>query len=155
MLTENLKSSGTVTLVLTDEHGNVKATEKANLIVNTGLAFITSRMLGETSPIVSHIQLGSDESEYPVRPIDVDLTAPLLPRAALTQAGQQVQTTVANDSVQYVASFIAGQAVGPIREAGLFTAVAGGTMIARTKFLVINKGALDTLAITWKIAIAQ
>lgn len=155
MLTENIKSSGTVTLVLTDEHGNIKATERANLIVNTGLSYITSRMLGDTTPIVSHIQLGSDASEYPVRPIDTDLTTPLLPRSALTQAGQQVQTTVANDSVQYVSTFTAGQATGPVREAGLFTAVAGGTMVARTKFLVINKGELDTLAITWKIAIAQ
>jgi hypothetical protein len=155
MLTENLKSSGTVTLVLTDEHGNVKATEQSNLIVNTGLAFITSRLLGNATPIVSYIQLGSDESEYPVRPIDTDLIVPLLPRVALLQPGTQVETTVANDSVQYAASFTAGQAVGPIREAGLFTAVAGGTMVARTKFLVINKGPLDTLAITWKIAIAQ
>ena len=62
-----------------------------------------------------------------------------------------VTTTTTNDAVQYIASYAPGVATGPLTEAGLFTAASGGVMLSRTVFPVINKGALDTLGVTWKI----
>lgn len=45
----------------------------------------------------------------------------------------------------------AGDGTGAITEAGLFSAGAEGTLFARAVFAVVNKGAEDSLAITWKI----
>jgi hypothetical protein len=53
-----------------------------------------------------------------------------------------------------VATFGAGVATGAITEAGVFNALTAGTMLCRTVFSVINKGALDTLVITWKVTVA-
>ena len=65
-----------------------------------------------------------------------------------------VTTSVTNDSIQYVATFPAGTATAGLQEAGIFNASSAGTMLCRTVFAVINKGALDTLTITWKITVA-
>ena len=40
-----------------------------------------------------------------------------------------------------------------IAEAGIFNAGAAGTMLARATFTAINKGASDTLAITWTVTV--
>jgi hypothetical protein len=53
-----------------------------------------------------------------------------------------------------VATFGAGQSTGAVTEAGIFNDATAGTMLCRTVFDVINKGALDTLVITWKVAVA-
>jgi hypothetical protein len=154
MLKDSLRPAGIVNLVLTDEFGNIKQQEETNLVVNTGLAFITSRMLDASTPVVSHMQVGTDVTATAVSATDAVLVNPLTPRVGLSSAAVRVQTTVLNDSVQYVASFAAGIATGAIGEAGLFNDLTTGLMVARTKFPVINKGALDTLAITWKITVA-
>ena len=44
MLQDNIKTKGTLTLVLTDENGNVKQQDEHNLVVSAGLAYIASRM---------------------------------------------------------------------------------------------------------------
>jgi hypothetical protein len=61
--------------------------------------------------------------------------------------------TRTNNAVAYVCSFAAGAGTGAITEAGLFDAVTqnGGNMWCYATFSVINKGALDTLQITWTI----
>jgi hypothetical protein len=65
-----------------------------------------------------------------------------------------VTTSVTNDAVQYVATFNAGTGTGAVTEAGILNAASAGTMLCRTVFAVINKGALDTLTITWKVTVA-
>jgi hypothetical protein len=40
-----------------------------------------------------------------------------------------------------------------VTEAGLFSAVSAGTLLCRTVFSVINKGAADTLGITWTVTV--
>ena len=62
-------------------------------------------------------------------------------------------TTVTNNAVAYVASFPAGTGSGAVTEAGIFNASSGGTMLCRTVFSVINKGANDVLGITWTITV--
>ena len=54
----------------------------------------------------------------------------------------------------YVASFGAGTGTGAITEAGLLNASSSGTLLCRTVFSVINKGANDTLGITWTVTIS-
>ena len=63
-------------------------------------------------------------------------------------------TTVTNNEIAYVASFGAGEGTGAITEAGLFNAVTGGTMLCRTVFSVVNKGASDSMTITWTVTVS-
>jgi hypothetical protein len=150
MLTEEIKALGTVSFELTDEFGNVKDSGSTNLIVNTGLSYITGRILNNIITPVGYMALGTGTTAASL--LDTGLEIPLGLRAALT-AASQVTTNVLNDSVQYTCAFAAGVATGGITEAALYNAETEGTMIARTVFPIINKGPLDVLAIVWKITI--
>ena len=121
-----------------------------NLVVNSGLAFVSSRMLDNSTAVASHMAVGT--SATAAAGAQTTLVAEAGTRAGLTSA-TKVTTNVANDSVQYVATFDTNNPVGltAITEAGLFNAATGGTMIARTVFPVINKDVYDSLTITWKI----
>ena len=58
--------------------------------------------------------------------------------------------------VTYARTFDPGVATGALVEAGIFNndQYLGGTMLCRTVFSVIDKGALDTLSISWSITIS-
>ena len=73
-----------------------------------------------------------------------------------TEASRQAltSTTVNNNAVSYVASFAAGSGTGAITEAGVLNAASGGTLLCRTVFSVVNKGASDSMTITWTITIS-
>lgn len=150
MLTENIKAKGVLTLVLKDEFGNVKAQEEKNLVVNTGLAYIASRMRSADATVMSHMAVGAGTTAAAAADTQLGIE---LGRVALDST-TLVTTNVTNDSVQYVSTFGAGTATGAVTEAGLFNNSSAGTMLCRTVFPVINKGALDTLVITWKVTIA-
>jgi hypothetical protein len=150
MLKDNIKTKGTLTLVLTDEFGNVKQQDEHNLVVATGLAYIASRMKDATATAMSHMAVGS--GSVAAASANTALGSEL-GRVGLTST-TLVTTSVSNDAVQYVATFGAGTGTGAVTEAGIFNNVTGGTMLCRTVFAVINKGALDTLTITWKVTVA-
>jgi len=150
MINDKIKATGLVSFVLTDENGNVKLQQEKNLVVDAGLAYIASRMVGTAKNVMSHMAVGTGTTAA------LDAQTALITesaRVALTST-TIVTTTVANDSVQYVATFNPGTATAAITEAGVFNAASAGDMLCRTKFDVINKGALDTLTITWKVTVA-
>jgi hypothetical protein len=62
--------------------------------------------------------------------------------------------TVAGAVVTYVATFGPGVGTGAIVEAGIFNAASSGTMLCRTVFSVVNKGADDAMTITWQITVS-
>ncbi len=150
MLQDNIKAKGVLTLVLTDEHGNVKEQNEHNLVVSAGLAYIASRMKDTTASVMSHMAVGAGTTAAAAA--DTALGSQL-GRVALDSTAI-VTTAVTGDSVQYVATFPAGTGTGAVTEAGVFNNSTGGTMLCRTVFPVINKGALDTLTITWKVTVA-
>ena len=150
MLKDAINANGTLFIELRDENGNVKEQFEKNLVVNTGLAFIASRMRDATAAAMSHMAIGSGTAAAAAGNTALGTE---LGRVALTST-TIVTTTATNDSIQYVATFNAGIGTGAITEAGLFNAASGGTMLSRTVFPVINKGESDTLTITWKITIA-
>lgn len=150
MLKDAINANGTLFIELRDENGNVKEQFEKNLVVNTGLAFIASRMRDATAAAMSHMAIGSGTAAAAAGNTALGTE---LGRVALTST-TIVTTTATNDSIQYVATFNAGTGTGAITEAGLFNAASGGTMLSRTVFPVINKGESDTLTITWKITIA-
>ncbi len=149
MINEKLKLSGELSIVLRDEHGNVKDTrEVKNLVVNAGLAYIISRMVGTAKNVMSHMALGAGSTATAAG--QTDLVSLLGSREALDS------TTIAgsnNEKVVYVSSFEAGDATGAVVEAGIFNASTGGDMLCRTVFSVVNKGANDTMTVTWTITL--
>jgi hypothetical protein len=150
MLNDSLKAKGVLQLTLLDANGNIKEEYTHNKVVNTGLAFIASRMQDATQAVMSHMGIGSGTATEAAA--DAALGSQLA-RVALDST-TIVTTTATNDSIQYVATFGAGIGSGAVTEAGIFNASVNGTMLCRTKFDVINKGALDTLVITWKVTVA-
>lgn len=144
---EQLKAAGKLSIVLKDEKGAVKETrEIKNLVVNTGLGHITSRLLGTSSNVMSHMALGSGTTAAAAG--DTALQSQLGSRKALTSSTQSGSN---NESIVYVATFSAGEATGAVTEAGIFNASTSGTMLCRTVFSVVNKAAGDTLQVTWTL----
>lgn len=56
--------------------------------------------------------------------------------------------------VTMVGDWAAGDATGAITEAGVFNASSSGNMWLSTSFAVVNKGANDTLNISWTLTIS-
>jgi len=147
MITDKMKAKGRLNIVLKDQNGNVKDTREVdNLVVDTGLDYIASRMKDATATAMSHMALGSGTTAAAAG--NTDLESILGSREALDS------TTVTDNTVTYVSSFEAGDATGAVTEAGIFNASTGGTMLCRTVFSVVNKGANDTLSITWTITLS-
>ena len=147
MLSDNLKLKGDVAIKLFDKEGNIKQEENIkNLVVDAGLDFIASRMVGTGSNVMSHMGIGSVETSAVAG--DTDLESILGSRITLSSAA------ATNEQVLYVASFGAGVSTGPVTESAIFNASTAGDMLCRTTFSVINKGADDTLQINWTISLA-
>lgn len=150
MINDNLKLSGALSIVLTDKDGNVKdSREVKNLVVNAGLAFIISRMVGTSKAVMSHMALGAGTSAAAAG--QTDLVSMLGSREPLDST---TITGTNNEKVQYIATFEPGDATGAVTEAGLFNAASAGDMLCRTVFPVVNKAADDQMAITWTITLS-
>jgi hypothetical protein len=145
MFQDSIKMTGDLKIVLTDENGQIKHEQEIkNLVVTTGKNFIASRMKDTTEDAMSHMAIGSGTTAANVADTALETS---LGRVSLTS------TTVTNNNVAYVAVFPAGTGTGAVTEAGLFNASSGGDMLCRTVFSVINKGAADTLGITWTVTV--
>lgn len=145
MLHDTIKMMGDLKIVLTDENGQIKHEQEIkNLVVTTGKNFIASRMKDATATAMSHMAIGTGTTAAAVG--DTTLGTEV-GRAALTS------TTVTTNNVAYVATFPAGTGTGAITEAGILNAASAGMLLCRTVFSVINKGAADTLGITWTVTV--
>ena len=145
--TDELKVKGSVNVVIHDESGKQKENFTIpNLVVTTGLAYIASRMKDATATAMTHMAVGTGSTAAAAG--NTALETQLGSRVALTS------TTVTSNSTAYVATFGAGVGTGALTEAGIFNASTSGTMLCRTVFAVINKGASDTMTITWTITIS-
>ena len=145
-LVEDIKATGKLQVKLFDESGNLKEEhEFNNLVVTVGKDFIASRMVGTASPVMSHMAIG-EGSTSPV--VGNTTLGNELGRVALTSG------TGTGSVVTYFATFGAGTGTGPITEAGVFNAGSAGTMLCRTTFAVVNKGAADSMAVTWTVTIS-
>lgn len=147
MLSDNLKLKGRVGIVLKDKDGKVKETRQINnLVVDAGLDFIASRMVGTSSSVMSHMGIGSGTTAAAAG--NTDLESILGSRITLTSS------TATSEEVLYVASFGAGVSTGAVTESAIFNASSSGDMLCRTTFSVINKSSDDTLQINWTISLA-
>ena len=145
MIQDTFKVTGDVSITVFDKTGAVKEQrEIKNLVVTVGKEFIAARMVG-TPAVMSHMALGSSS------------TAAAAGDSALgTELGRVALGSAASSGtvVTYTANFPAGTATGAVVEAGVLNADTAGTMLCRTVFAVVNKGADDTMAVTWQITVS-
>ena len=145
MIQDSIKLTGELRITVTNPKGNVKhEVVVPNLVVTAGKNLIASRLKDTTDAAMSHMAIGTGTTAAAAGDTTLGTEAG---RVALTS------TTVTNNAVAYVATFGAGTGTGAITEAGLFNASSSGTMLCRTVFSVINKGAADTLGITWTVTV--
>lgn len=150
---ELIKATGKVKIVLHDENGVVKEERNIdNLVVTVGKGYITSRMIGTASNVMSHMEVGTNNTAAAAAQTALQ-AAVASSRTALTSSTQTTSSTT-NDSVQYVCTFPAGTGTGALVEAGIFNASSAGTMLCRTVFSVVNKGASDAMTITWTVTLS-
>ena len=150
MIKDGLTMTGHVKIALNDE----VVKEIPNLVVTAGKKWVANRMKGTTptQAPMSHMAVGTSSAH----PND---TAPNDASGQTTLGTEEdrnalTSTTVTDDEVAYVCSWAAGDGTGALTEAGLFDASSGGDMLARTVFSVVNKGASDSLTITWTITVS-
>ena len=118
--------------------------EVKNLVVNTGLALIASRIQGTSDAVMSDMAIGKGVAD----PDETDVAlGDELSRLTLTTLGGTANGPV----ITYEATWGPGIGTGSITEAGLFNAT---TMLARTSFPIVNKGVADTMTNSWNITIA-
>ena len=118
------------------------------MVVTAGKAHIISRMLGVTDGIMTHIGLGTDTATAPALGQTTLITPFLGNRTAMATPTQ------ASNVVTYVATFGANINTGAISEAGIFNHITAGTMLCRTQFAVVTKGASDSIVITWVLTLS-
>ena len=141
MLNDDFVMKGRVSIAVNDE----VVQEIDNLVVTAGKGYVASRMKDATATAMSHMAVGTGSTAAAAS--DTALGSEL-DRNALTR------TTVTNNEVAYVCTYAAGDATGAITEAGLFNASSSGTMLCRTVFSVVNKGASDAMTITWTVTVS-
>ena len=145
MIQETIKAKGELSIKLFGPDGKLKGEQNVpNLVVTTGKTFIAARMVG-TPTAMSHMAIGSGTTDPAVG--DTALQTEL-GRVSLTSSAS------AGAVVTYVASFGAGTGTGAVTEAGILNASSGGTLLCRTEFATVNKGADDSMSITWTITVS-
>jgi len=150
---DTLKAKGSLKIVLHDENGNVKEEHHVpNVVTDVGLQFITERMIGTGQAVMSHMEVGTNSTAAAVT--DTALGAAVAAsRTSLTSSNQATSSST-DDSIEYICTFPAGTGTGALTEAGIFNAASGGTMLCRTVFSTVNKGAADAMTITWTVTLA-
>ena len=140
MLNDGLKLTGKLSIAINDE----VVQEVPNLVVTAGKNYVADR-IKNNSTVMSHMAIGTGSTAAAAGDTALgNQTA----RTALTS------TTVTDNEIVYVDTFAAGTGTGAITEAGIFNASSGGTMLCRTVFSVVIKGASDAMTITWTVTVS-
>ena len=140
MIHDDLKLTGALTIAVNDEI--VQETE--NLVVTAGKNWVADRM-NNANTVMTHMAVGTGT------------TAAAAGNTTLVTENDRnalTSTTVTANAVAYVATWAAGDGTAALTEAGLFDAASAGDMLARTVFSVVNKGAADSMIITWTITVS-
>lgn len=142
---EILKATGQIKFDLFDENGNLKETrEIKNVVVTVGKNYLATWLTAATQAdyFMRYIALGTGTNA--ANASDTTLQTELSTRVAGT-------LTPSSNVWQNIASFGPGVDTGAITESGIFSASSAGTLFARQTFAVINKGAGDSLQVTWQV----
>lgn len=119
--------------------------EVPNTVCTGGDKYVADQLSDQGESAMSHMAIGTGTGQG----ASDNSLANELDRNALDST---TQGTGANDNdVIYVCTWAAGDGTGAITEAGIFNNATPGTgqMLCVSSFSVINKGAGDSLVITW------
>lgn len=145
MINETFPIIGKLNLVLTDSEGKVVEDRTINnLIVTAGKNFFANAGLNSSTSPFTHMAIGTNGTAAALG--DTALGTELT-RSAFTSS------SVVGNLITMSTTYGAGVGTGALQEAGIFNAPASGTLLSHVVFSVINKGALDTLTITWTITV--
>lgn len=147
---DTVARKGRLLIRLFDQDGNLKDERQVdNLMTNAGEAHIADQLASsQDESAMSHMAIGTGTTAPTSANTALEFQ---LDRNALTSRTQGAGGD--DNDVIYVGDWAAGDGTGAITEAGIFNSSASGTMLARSTFAAINKGASDTLQITWTVTI--
>jgi hypothetical protein len=141
-INDTVSTTGDVTIV----KNGTETYKYKNLVVTVGKTYIASRIASNTTPVMSHMAIGQGNTAAAVSNTTLGTE---LARSALTVTGGTPSANV----ITYSASYGSGVGTGAITEAGVFNSGTVGTMLCRTVFPPVNKGALDSITVTWAVSI--
>ena len=123
-----------------------------NLVVTAGKTFVASSILKTTSnspAAMTHMGVGTGTTNPDAA--DTALETQVGSRKAFTTSAASSAAVVT-----YICAFAAGEGTGALTEAGIFNHATGTStnMLARTEFSVVNKGASDSMTITWTVTVS-
>ena len=141
-----VKLIGSITLELFDAKGQLKTSRRVqNIVTNTGRQAIVDRLQGASPAVCDYVAIG---------------TGVVAAAAADTTLGTEVaraQGTLSQPDAytdRCVYTFPAGTGTGAITECGRLNAASTGTLMGRQVFSAVNKGASDSLAVTYDFTYA-
>ena len=143
MINDHIKLTGALTISLNGE----VVRDINNLVVTVGKALVASRLSSNSASVIGYMAVGTGTTAAAAG--DTTLVTEL-DRNALAVSGG----SVSGAAITYTATWNAADGTGALTEAGLFNASSGGTLFARTVFAVVNKGADDTVTISWTVTIS-
>lgn len=142
---ESLRLRTNLTLELRGPNGEVKQREEVhNLVCTAGKNKLLAVSGGEALTAFTYVAIGTSGTAAS--------TADTALGAEIARSPIQTPTNPTAGQYQVQYTFPAGTGTGAIQEAGLFDAASAGNLFAHQVFAVINKGASDTLQITWTIS---
>ena len=153
MQNDKLSIKGHLEIILTDENGQIKDTRSIpNRVVTVGKELIAERLMTTTPGagfgVMTHMGIGTDGTT----PVDGNtaLGAQWGARSTLSTPTRSGKT------ITYSCIFgpdTPNSTTTEVKEAGIFNAATGGTMLCRTSFGTITKSATDTLTINWNVTV--
>ncbi len=168
-----IKLKGHLTVALKDEFGKIKDyREFDNIVVKNGQGLVGARFFGgNTTALTSATVSTANVIAIGNGTTAATNTQTILVTECSAAAGhvRQTGTVTTNEQgtgtpaiVTIQGTFGAGNcrnfstATNPVSEAGLFdsTTLGGGNMFARQAFGAVNKGASDSLTVTWTITLS-
>jgi roadblock/LC7 domain-containing protein len=146
---EMVKIKGSVKVELFGPDGKLKKSHiNKNLVVTVGKTALAAWLAAATqsAPFMPYVGLGTGVGAAAAG--DTALGTEFSGGGYARILGT---VTSAGAVLQNVATFPAGNGTGAVTEAGLFSALTSGTLMARQVFSVYNKAASDSLQITWTL----
>jgi hypothetical protein len=147
-MNESITPVGHINFKLFGENGQLKDERNIkNVVVTVGKTYLATWIAAATqaSAFMPYIALGTNTT-----------AATAADTTLGTETGTRVSGTITSSTNvwQNSATFAAGVSTGAITESGLFSAASTGTMFAHQVFSVINKGAGDSLLVTWSVTLS-
>lgn len=149
MSKEFIKAHGAFTATLIKKSGEVETFRKDNLVLNGGIDLICDS-LGKASGrpnVLNYIAVGT--SSTPASDAQTALQAESMRKQAT------YSHSAGTNKMTFSTTFNAGEATGPLTEAGICNASSGGVLFDRVVFSVLNKGADDILQTNFEITFTK